>query len=169
MRMATSQISSASAAATVAAAILLVASNSAATEPWAEIRVQPRDMVGTLSCSAVSCHGGGGPRYWSGAMAGAEYFHWLGHAGTYRDARRHYDPRAQLESSDGDPHALAGQRISSPRFQEVLRRASQRADGSVDASMYQRCAKCHDPGEGSQKSETSGINGIEEIGPPTNQ
>src|SRR5439155_14812434 len=108
------------------------ASVSIAADPWAEVRLQPQDMVGTLSCSAVSCHGGGGPRYWSGPAAGAEYVHWLGRAGSYSEGRRHYDPRARLENSDGDPHALAGQRISSTRFQEVLRRASERADGSID-------------------------------------
>src|SRR5437762_13174168 len=137
---------------TFAAAILLATSIATAAEPWAEIRVQPHDILGTLSCSAVSCHGGGGPRYWSGAAAGAEYVHWLGRAGSYSEGRRHYDPRAVLESSDGDPHALSGRRISSARFQEVLRRASQQANGSMDASMYQRCARCHDP-NGDQKSE----------------
>src|SRR3954469_25411584 len=128
MPAATRKTSSASAAA--AAAILLASSISTAADPWAEIRVQPHDIVGTLSCSAVSCHGGGGPRYWAGAMAGAESVHWLGNARTYREARRHYAPRAPLESSAANPHALAGQRIASARFQEVRSRASQRSDGS---------------------------------------
>src|SRR5262245_19605723 len=124
-----------------------------AADLWADVHVRPQDMVGTLSCSAVSCHGGGGPRYLSGAAAGGEYVNWLGHSGTYSDGRRHYDPRARLESSTGDPHALAGQRISSTRFQDVLRRASQRVDGSVDTSMYQRCARCHDPGNQVRSAE----------------
>lgn len=139
----------------IAAAVVTfyVVASTRAADPWADVHVQPQDMVGTLSCSAVSCHGGGGPRYWSGAAAGGEYLYWLGHSGTYSDVRRHYDPRARLESSNGDPHALAGQRISSARFQDVLRRASQRADGSVDASMYQRCARCHDPGAAARQPE----------------
>src|SRR5947199_4619796 len=128
MPAAASQPGSTRAAAALAGAILFAASVSMADDPWAEVHVQPQDMVGTLSCSAVSCHGGGGPRYWSGAAAGGEYVHWLGRAGTYTEGRRHYDPRARLESSNGDPLALAGQRISSNRFQKVLMRASQRAD-----------------------------------------
>src|SRR5437762_1719192 len=144
MRTEASQLGSARAAA-AAVAMILAASVSLASDPWAEVRVRPQDMVGTLSCSAVSCHGGGGPRYLSGAAAGAEYVHWLGRAGTYSEGRRHYDPRARLETTDGDPHALAAQRISEPRFQEVLRRASVKADGSIDAIMSQRCARCHDP------------------------
>src|SRR5262245_53036366 len=139
----------------IAAAIVTfcVVASARAADPWANVHVRPQDMVGTLSCSAVSCHGGGGPRYWSGAAAGGEYVYWLGHSGTYSDGRRPYDPRARLESSNGDPHALAGQRISSPRFQDVLRRASHRADGSVDASMYQKCARCHDPGSAARQPE----------------
>jgi len=127
----------------------------AASEPWGEIRTQPQNMVGTLSCSAATCHGGSGPRYWSGSLAGAEYVHWLGNSGSYSDGRRHYDPRAVLTATDGDPHALAGQRISSARFQEVLKRASQRPDGTVDRAMFERCARCHDP---------SGIDHAEVIG-----
>jgi hypothetical protein len=139
----------------IAAAVvaLCVVSAAKAADPWADVHVWPQDMVGTLSCSAVSCHGGGGPRYWSGAAAGGEYVQWLGHSGTYSEGRRHYDPRARLERSNGDPHALAGQQISSVRFQEVLRRASQRAGSSVDASMYQRCARCHDPGSVARQPE----------------
>ena len=74
-----------------------------------------------------------------------QYVHWLGANARYADGRRSYDPRAQLVASDADPHAMAVQRILEPRFQEVLRRASVRGDGSVDGAMYQRCAKCHDP------------------------
>ncbi|HMC10290.1 MAG TPA: hypothetical protein VKH44_03330, partial [Pirellulaceae bacterium] len=108
----------------------------------------------TLSCTSVSCHGGGGPRYWSGAAVGGEYVHWLGADAKYTEGRRHYDPRARLEKTIGDPHAWAAQRMLEPRFQEVLRRASQREDGSVDASMQQRCAQCHDPlGLGSRAEE----------------
>ncbi len=128
-----------------AALFWLCIASAHAADPWKNIDVRPHEMVGTLSCSAVSCHGGGGTRYWSGGIAGAEFVHWMGRAGTFSEGRRHYDPRARLETSDGDPHALAGQRIASARFQEVLKRASQRADGSFDAAMYQRCAACHDP------------------------
>jgi hypothetical protein len=45
----------------------------------------------------------------------------------------------------GDPHARAAQRMLQPRFQAVLQRASQRADGNVDTQMAERCARCHDP------------------------
>src|ERR1051326_504631 len=109
-------------AATLLLAAALFSRAAIAAEPWADLRVHPQDVIGTLSCSAVACHGGGGPRYWSGAAAGAEYVQWLGGTGTYSEGRRHYDPRAVLMKADGDPHALAGQRISSGRFQEVLRR-----------------------------------------------
>src|SRR4029079_5388732 len=96
----------------IAAAVVTfcVVASARAADPWADVHVRPQNMVGTLSCSAVSCHGGGGPRYWSGAAAGGEYVTWLGHSGAYSDGRRHYDPRARLESSNGDPHALAGGR-----------------------------------------------------------
>src|SRR6185369_3309650 len=43
------------------------------------LRQHPDDIVGTMSCTAVSCHGGGGAGYWSGSTKGAEYVHWLGH------------------------------------------------------------------------------------------
>jgi hypothetical protein len=32
-----------------------------------------------------------------------------------------------------------------PRFQDLLRRASQKSDGTFDATMFERCAACHDP------------------------
>ena len=127
-----------------------------AAEPWGEIRTQPQNMVGTLSCSAATCHGGSGPRYWSGSLAGAEYVHWVGSSGSYREGRRHYDPRAVLNATDGDPHALAGQRLMSARFQEVLKRAGRRPDGSLNHAMFDACARCHDP---------SGIDQAEVIGP----
>jgi hypothetical protein len=58
-----------------------------------------------------------------GGSQGQEYFHWL----------------------QADPHAQAGRRILQPRFQEVLRRASNRPDGEADPQMYARCVRCHDP------------------------
>lgn len=146
-------------------AFALAAMPATGAEPF---RQHPSDIVGTLSCTAVSCHGGGGPRYWTGSTKGAEYVHWLGGGGTYSDGRRAYDPRAKLIKTDGDPHALAAQRIHEPRFQEVLRRASGRTDRSIDAAMMAQCAKCHDPlgtaspaaeeiphplGEGGERSE----------------
>jgi len=125
----------------------------ASAEPNRLTSPLPQEMVGTQSCTAVSCHGGGGPRYWSGSPKGAEYIHWLGSGGTFGDGRRPYDPRARLIKSDGDPHALAGQRMQEPRFQEVLRRASGRPDGSIDMAMLERCAKCHDPARGASNFE----------------
>src|SRR5262245_3044362 len=100
-----------SAIAVTLAGVCLVASATAA-DPWNEVDTRPQEIVGTLNCSAVSCHGGGGPRYWGGVAAGGEYVSWLGGAGTFGEGRRHFDPRARLERSDGDPHALAAQRIS---------------------------------------------------------
>jgi len=112
----------------------------------AESLSHPHDVMGRMSCTAVSCHGGGGPGYWSGSAKGAEYVHWLGTNPTYGGGRRDYDPRARLVKVDGDPHAVAAQRMREPRFQEVLRRASGRTDGSIDSAMLLKCAKCHDPG-----------------------
>lgn len=159
--------------ASAVAAVVLCAACAQAADPWGEVRARPQDMLGMLSCSAVSCHGGGGPRYWSGGAAGGEYVSWLGGSGTFGEGRRHYDPRARLEKADGDPHALAGQRIYELRFQEVLRRASLKADGSLNAGMYQRCAGCHDPGHemrnaecGVRSAERKGNSGVEEIPAP---
>jgi hypothetical protein len=126
--------------------LVLAASLCAGAEPNRLVLPLPQDMVGTQSCTAASCHGGGGPRYWSGSPKGAEYVHWLGSGGAFSDGRRPYDPRARLIKTDGDPHALAAQRMQEPRFQEVLRRAGGGANGSVDPAMHGRCAKCHDPG-----------------------
>ena len=81
------------------------------------------EILGTLSCSSTSCHGQIEPQPAAASTHGQAYHLWLAH----------------------DPHARAGLRIVQPRFQEVLRRASQRADGGVDPSVFDQCAKCHDP------------------------
>jgi len=62
--------------------LVLAASLCAGAEPNRLVLPLPQDMVGNQSCTAVSCHGGGGPRYWSGSPKGAEYVHWLGGGGT---------------------------------------------------------------------------------------
>lgn len=125
----------------LASASALISTIATASEPL----LQQHNIVGTMSCTAAACHGGSGPGYWSGSAKGAEFVHWLGTSPTYSGGRRDYDPRARLVRPDGDPHALAAQRMLEPRFQEVLRRASARADGSIDAEMLTQCAKCHDP------------------------
>ncbi len=128
-----------------------------AAEPVVAELQPAHGFVGTLNCTAVSCHGGGGPRYLTGSPKGNEYVHWLGTTATYSDGRKPYDPRARLIKTDGDPHALAAQRMQEPRFQEVLRRVSGRGDGSVDEAMRMRCAKCHDPGWGETWSAERGV------------
>ncbi|WP_202921047.1 multiheme c-type cytochrome [Anatilimnocola aggregata] len=79
-------------------------------------------MMGSLSCSSVSCHGGqidniARPR------PREEYVRWL----------------------QDDPHAQARATLQSDRFQTILSRASQRADGKPDPKMQARCNQCHDP------------------------
>src|SRR5436309_2272124 len=101
-----------------------------AADPWADYPRPAGDYVGTLTCVSTSCHGRTAPQH--GGRVGHEYALWLGAEAIYSGSRRHYDYHARLESSGGDPHAMAGQRILEPRFQEVLRRASQRPDGSTD-------------------------------------
>lgn len=128
----------------IVAVVLIVPAR--ADDPWKELRIESADILGTQSCAAASCHG---RRESSGGAAtlpvGHEYSIWLGTHATYSGGRRHYDPRAQVESRGGDPHAQAAQRMREPRFQDVLRRASQRTDGSLDHNMQARCARCHDP------------------------
>src|SRR5438876_9642270 len=136
---------SSTAGALIAGAAILATSLAAAADPWADTRPRPEQMLGTISCMSASCHGGSGARQESGELARHQFVHWLGSEAKYRDGRRAYDPRAELEQDDADPHALAARKILQPRFQEVLRRVSQRADGSVDAQAYERCAQCHDP------------------------
>jgi hypothetical protein len=155
--------------------LTLIAARGVGAEPTLPLRPPPPDMVGTLSCASVSCHGGGGPRYRSGSATGAEYVHWLGNGGSYGEGRRAYDPRAVLVKTDGDPHAFAAQRMHEPRFREVLRRASGRADGTIDNAMMERCAKCHDPGTepnaelGMLNDEMQGAIDLEEIARPENR
>jgi hypothetical protein len=102
-------------------------------------------MLGTLSCTSASCHGSTQPRSSGSGVSQQEFVHWLGTRSEYSEGRRDYDSRARIVKSNADPHALAAQRMREPRFQEVLRRASLQADGSLDATMYGRCARCHDP------------------------
>lgn len=110
-------------AAAFAICVLRVSSVASAAD-WADLRQHPPDIIGTLSCSAVACHGSFEPRRGQQNSAGQEYLHWL---------------------EGPDPHALAGRRLDEPRFQEVLKKASHRADGAVDPRVYERCANCHDP------------------------
>lgn len=124
---------------------LLLARLSWAGDPWVDLAINQADVVGTLSCASASCHGSQQPRPATGTISQQEYVHWLGGSPRFQGGRRHYDQRAQLEAPSGDPHALAGWRMMQSRFQEVLRRASQGADGAVDAAMAGRCARCHDP------------------------
>ena len=106
------------------------------------MRVPVDRMLGTLSCASASCHGSHQPLT---SGKGQEYLRWLG--GTQEDVhgRPHYDSRAKLATPDGDPHAIAGQRLQEPRFQEVLRRVSSLPSGAIDSAVYARCADCHDP------------------------
>jgi hypothetical protein len=132
-------------AALMCGAMAAFASLAAAADPWGDVRPKPEDFLGTLSCSSTSCHGGAETWGPTGLVGHHEYVRWIGTEARYADGRRGYDPRARLESSNADPHALAAWRMTQPRFQEVLRKASLRGDGSSDANMYQRCAACHDP------------------------
>jgi hypothetical protein len=109
------------------------------------LRSHPQDFVGTLSCTSVSCHSRAESRSSQNEVSGHAYVLWMGRDAHYRDGRKAYDPRAVLERTSGDPHALAAQRILEPRFQEVLGRVSLRADGTQDARVYEKCAVCHDP------------------------
>jgi hypothetical protein len=125
-------------------ATFLLTSVGLAADPWADVKPRPETIVGSLSCMSASCHGRDSQSRSTG-FSGRQYVHWLGTSAKYSEGRQFYDPRARLEATDADPHALAAQRMLEPRFQEVLRRASMRPDGSVDGQMQQRCAKCHDP------------------------
>jgi hypothetical protein len=96
----------------------------ASAADWADLRQHPHDIVGTLSCSSVACHGNIELRRGLRSSTGQEYLHWL---------------------EGSDPHALASRRLVEPRFQEVLKKASHRADGAADPQVSARCANCHDP------------------------
>src|SRR5687768_6191716 len=115
--------------------VLMHATTGVSADPWVDLTVRPENVVGSLSCSSASCHGSLQPRVTSGMVTQQEFVHWFGREPTYRDGRRHYDPRAEVEHASGDPHAQAAWRMQQPRFQEVLRRVSLRADGSADAGM----------------------------------
>jgi hypothetical protein len=126
-------------------AVSLLTSTGSSEDFWADLNPDPRDFLGTLSCTSATCHGRTEPRNARAGLSRQEYQHWLGGDVSYLDGRRHYDPRARLAKTIADPHALAGQRIHEPRFQEVLRRASNLPDGQADPLVYAKCAKCHDP------------------------
>src|SRR5262245_38140143 len=79
----------------------------------AEEQAFPRshDMVGTLSCTSASCHGGPATQtVAAGTVSRRPYVQWFATEWKARDGRPSYDPRARLELSDADPHALAAQR-----------------------------------------------------------
>src|SRR5262245_47946123 len=78
-------------------------------EPASLIRPHPEDIMGTLTCTSVSCHGGAESRQTQNEISGHAYVLWLGRGAKYRDGRKSYDPRAVLERTGGDPHALAAQ------------------------------------------------------------
>jgi mono/diheme cytochrome c family protein len=127
------------------AVVALATAISSASDPWLELSPRPADMIGTLSCTSASCHGSPQQRGMAGTASRQVYVHWLGGEPKYQAGRRGYDPRSQIEKASGDPHAHAALRMQAPRFQEVLRRYGQRADGSLDERLVERCAKCHDP------------------------
>src|SRR5262245_3573174 len=115
-------------------------------DPQEQLTFPAHEFVGTLSCMSASCHGGSGVQTVSaGVITRRPYVHWFATEWKSGDGRPAYDPRARLERSDADPHALAAQHMMEPRFQDVLRRVSQRADGSKVEGTIERCAKCHDP------------------------
>jgi Cytochrome c554 and c-prime len=94
-----------------------------AADPRLDNSHRPSDLVGSLSCSSVSCHGQLEPPAVAENAFGQAYHLWL----------------------RGDPHARAGLRLLEPRFLEVLRRASHHSDGTTDPRVQAECAKCHDP------------------------
>ena len=78
-------------------------------------------FTGTLSCASASCHARVEPLHQSGATQRQEYLHFRG----------------------GDPHARAGQRLSEPRYLNVL--AQLAPDRPAQDVHLARCANCHDP------------------------
>jgi hypothetical protein len=106
-----------------ALACVVTISQSAASGAWSDRASRPQDLLGAQSCSSVSCHGQVEPQASATGPLGQAYHLWQAH----------------------DPHARAGLRLMQPRFQEVLQRASHRADGSADPLVAKQCAKCHDP------------------------
>lgn len=117
----------------------------AQSQDWQDIAQRPQGVLGSLSCASVTCHGRVEPRNFPGAASQQEYLHWLGGQPSYVGGLRHYDPRARVAKDYADPHALAARRMAEPRFQEVLRRASNLPDGQTDPQIYAKCAACHDP------------------------
>lgn len=124
--------------------LLLAVWSAAAWSQEVEPLPRPVEMVGSLSCTSATCHGAVEPAALSGMPHRQEFLHWLGAAAVFREGRRHYDPRATARSF-ADPHAHAARRIDSPRYQEIMRRASALEGGRVDPLVAARCARCHDP------------------------
>src|SRR5262245_28588690 len=93
-----------------AMALLMTPMGVARADSSSEMSPDPRDIVGSLSCSSVACHGAAERRTSAnGNSQGQEALHWL-----------------------YDPHSAAGRRLFEPAFQEVIQRASQRRGGNVD-------------------------------------
>jgi len=53
-----------------------------------------------------------------------------------------------------DPHAAAAKTLSSPEFQAIVNRLSERKFGNSSTEVYRQCAQCHDP-EGIAAAEQS--------------
>src|SRR5262245_38175988 len=100
---------------------------------------RPNDFIGTQSCTSASCHRAPHGRNPDSPL-GRESLIWLG-----------ADPAVRRPLAD--PHALAAQRMREPRFQEVLRRASLREDGTSDPAFGKKCAACHDPQASTREGE----------------
>lgn len=115
--------------AAVALAGLANDARAATPSAWTEWHAPTQGYVGMLSCASASCHGGGQSRSGPPGQLMQESLMFLGG-----------------QAHPADPHARSGERMRQAPFQEVLRRASHKADGSVDSSMAARCAACHDPG-----------------------
>lgn len=104
------------------ACLVAIAPIACGSDSWDDIWAHPHEQVGHLNCTSATCHGRTSPRFASADPTGQEYWHWF-----------------------NDPHAAAGRRMSEPRFQEVLRKASNLPEGKTDPVVYAQCAKCHDP------------------------
>src|SRR5262245_50362919 len=100
--------------------LLLAASLARAADPWQPLDADPRKILGSLSCASASCHGRTSPLHTIGTAQCQEYLRYLG----------------------SDPHALAAQRMTEPRFLEVVARLKPAASAK---NIADRCASCHDP------------------------
>ena len=79
--------------------------------------------VGTLSCSAVACHGRSEPRGGIGSIAQNEFVVW----------------------KQSDPHARSTETIWGEKFASILARLGGTRDGQWSVETYRQCAGCHDP------------------------